>query len=974
MELLYNPDSMPEAEIKATFVARQWLVDEFISLINRQPNGAGVQHLLIIAPRGMGKTTVLLMVKFAINDSRLARQWQAVKFPEESYGVYDLADFWLEILTLIAADTNDEQLRQQVESLRLEFPNNDDLQEAALALIKDWRRKHKKRLALLVDNLDMILEQINDERDNARLREVLMNDGTMMLIGCAVSFFDEARSYDKPLYNFFKTYDLAHLKFEQMQELLRRRARLDRVENFEERLKANATRLRVLEYFTGGNPRLVLMLYRVVTQSDISEVQHALEKLLDEVTPYFKAKVESLPAQLRKILDHIARVSSKTNEGLTPTEIAQAVRLTANQVSAQLKRLSEMGYVRAANLRGRSSYYTLSEPLYAIWHQMRFGRDARERMQWLVNFLKAFYDAEEMGTESARLETRFRELLSTGRMPEARDVLQHRRYLAEAMDDSIARANTLDGVVRGYLDLKDMDTLRRDVLPSLDYKILPDETRKALDEAGCKTEQDIKQAKRPASTSPEKRREAKLLAAMKQSVAAFDAGRMEEAISHFDQAVKIEPELYAAWGLRGVALDHLGKHEEAIASYDRALGIYSDFYEGWNNRGIALGKLGKHQEAIVSFDHALELKPDFIDAWYNRGVSLNSVGRHGEALTSYDHALEIDPSNPVAWFNRGIALGDIRRYEEAVASYDHALEIKPDDHESWSNRGSTLNAMGLHEQAIASYDQALEIKADVYEVWYNRGIALRELGKYEEAISSYERALKINHSDYQSWNNLGIAFGELNKYEEAIASFDRGLKVKSDDCVLWYNRGLAFSQLGKLGDAITNFDHAIEIDPNFQRAWYHRAITYLGKSLELVQQDKNNLARQNWEEAEKSARHFEPQQWLRIASGFLVALAQSNNLVFAWHLIKESDVNETLFPLARAIDYLLTGDEALIEKLSPEVRGIVEEIVAKLRNTTNQSEQAKTKPRVSRKSAASKKSKTSKSKSTSRNRIRKRLR
>jgi DNA-binding MarR family transcriptional regulator len=92
-----------------------------------------------------------------------------------------------------------------------------------------------------------------------------------------------------------------------------------------------------------------------VTQSDITEVRRGLEKLLDGVTPYYKAKIESLPVQQQKILDHIARVSGKTSEGVTPTAIAAAVRLSTNQVSAQLKRLSENGYVLAANLRGRSS-------------------------------------------------------------------------------------------------------------------------------------------------------------------------------------------------------------------------------------------------------------------------------------------------------------------------------------------------------------------------------------------------------------------------------------------------------------------------------------------------------------------------------------------------------------------------------------------------------------------------------------------
>ena len=122
MELLYNPDQMPESEVKATFIAREKLVDDLIALVKSQPDGAGTQHVVIIAPRGMGKTTVLLMIKFAIKDRGLADSWLAVKFPEESYGIYDLADFWLETLNLIAAETGDEPLQQAHRGAEDEIP------------------------------------------------------------------------------------------------------------------------------------------------------------------------------------------------------------------------------------------------------------------------------------------------------------------------------------------------------------------------------------------------------------------------------------------------------------------------------------------------------------------------------------------------------------------------------------------------------------------------------------------------------------------------------------------------------------------------------------------------------------------------------------------------------------------------------------------------------------------------------------
>jgi tetratricopeptide (TPR) repeat protein/DNA-binding MarR family transcriptional regulator len=683
MERLYNPDLMPEEEIKATFVARQDRVDEIVALIKHQPKGAGVQHAVIIAPRGMGKTTVLLMVRFAIQDSELAEKWQAVQFPEERYNIYDLADFWIEILSHLDEAAGGDDLRKRVENIKREYRNNDDLQEAALALIKDWCRKHKKRLVVLVDNFDIILEQINDERDNARLRDVLMNDGSMMLVGGATTFFHEARAYDQPLYNFFKIYELPNLKFEEMQDLLRRRAEVDKRSDFEETLKANKSRLRVLEHFTGGNPRLVLMLYRVVTQSDISEVKLGLEKLLDEVTPYYKAKVESLPPQQRKILDHIARASSQTNEGLTPTDIATATRMTPNQASAQLKRLIESGYVRAANIRGRSSYYTLSERLYAIWHQMRFGRNARERMGWLVNILKALYDAEEMGTQSNLLETRLYEHLKVGRLNEASDTLEHWQYLLEAMKDS----------------------------------------------PNCAQLNESSSAK---------------------------AQRADLAITM--------------------------------------------------NRAKQLLEADKNDEALQQIEHALNLQGNESKLWLVKGIVLRGLGRHAEALDSFDRALEIDSDTPRAHYYRGRSLMALERGDEAVDSFNNEPEINLD----------SVEASG-------------------------------------------------------------------------------------------------------------------------------RALAYMGKFVKSFEDGRLEVAKKAWEEVQNFNNQLNNDKINKETSELLLLIALSGQISFVRQLVKDSDIPEPLFPLARAIDYVQTGDESLLEKLSPEVRGVVEEIVAKLRQGDNQTNDSQSK-------------------------------
>jgi DNA-directed RNA polymerase specialized sigma24 family protein/DNA-binding MarR family transcriptional regulator len=802
MELLYNPDRMPEEEIKATFVAREQLVDELVALVKGQPDGAGVQHAVIIAPRGMGKTTVLLMVKFAIKDRGLADRWQAVKFPEESYGVYDLADFWIETLDLIASDTADIELRQLANDLKTKYPNNDELQEAAYAALKDWRRKHGLRLLLLVENFDQILEQINDDRDNARLRDVMMNDGTLMLLGGATTFFKEARAYDQPLYNFFKIYNLADLRFEQMQELLRRRAELDRVAGFETKLKQNINRLRTLEYFTGGNPRLVLMLYRVVSHSEVTEVRHALEKLLDEVTPYYKAKIENLPPQQRKILDHIARVSGETNEGLTPTEIAVVVRLSPNQVSSQLKRLSELGYVRTANLRGRNSFYTLSEPLYAIWHQMRFGRNAREKMQWLVSFLRVWYAKDEFELESRRLEDRFRQYIIINRSREARDVLEHHHYLVRAMERTPEQVDAINRVICDYLDIGKDEVVKKELLGEVSLEYLPESTLIRLYQVGCINEEQFSLAK------------------------VLKSSHIVEETSDLNVLM---PAL-------------TGERQKDL---DRKSGPYSwrpDIDQSFN---LLLGKLDIDREEAGRKYEELHRKLVTYIRW--KGASfpeeladetLNRVAR------KLPNGREIEN---LAEFCFGVArIVLLEELKKPVAEDISILSDIPVWQESFEEDDGLYHCFKLCLSAFSNEDQELLIK-------YYEGEG-RARAENRKALAQ----------------TLGVTQHKLVK---------RLIRLRA-----------------KLRESIEGC---------------------------LESRQRRGIPKENLEE-------------LRLQHEFndLLSIAQSGDLNLVRQSITESNMENQFFPLLRAIDYLQTGDDALIEKLSPEVRVIVEEVVAKLKATS----------------------------------------
>ena len=230
MSQLYNPHQMTERQLADTFVGREAIVERTLCSIVRQPEGAGVQHVLIVGPRGIGKTTLLRIVEQKVKTSELNATWHVVRFPEEMYSVTDLADLWLETLNALARESSDSELTAETSRIFDKYSASDGFADAVFALIRDWSRNHHRRLLLLVDNLGLILQQLGNERESAALRNALMNDGTFMIVGTATSVLREVADYDQALYNFFRNRAPGRAR-------RRRRARVDDRTRQEQRSK-----------------------------------------------------------------------------------------------------------------------------------------------------------------------------------------------------------------------------------------------------------------------------------------------------------------------------------------------------------------------------------------------------------------------------------------------------------------------------------------------------------------------------------------------------------------------------------------------------------------------------------------------------------------------------------------------------------------------------------------------------------------
>ena len=120
--------------------------------------------------------------------------------------------------------------------------------------------------------------------------------------------------------------------------------------------------------------------------------------------------------------------------------------------------------------------------------------------------------------------------------------------------------------------------------------------------------------------------------------------KLDEAITHFQQALRSEPDYTEAHNSMGVALFKKGRIPEAIEYYQQALRLKPDYPEAHNNLGSALVDVGRLQEAIEQFKQSLRLNPDFAEAYFNLALAYAKIGRSAEAITSAQKALELAKS------------------------------------------------------------------------------------------------------------------------------------------------------------------------------------------------------------------------------------------------------------------------------------------------------------------------------------------
>jgi protein O-mannosyl-transferase len=126
-------------------------------------------------------------------------------------------------------------------------------------------------------------------------------------------------------------------------------------------------------------------------------------------------------------------------------------------------------------------------------------------------------------------------------------------------------------------------------------------------------------------------------------LALVSQGKLDRAVWHYREALRLNPENAYAHNNLGIVLTHQGKTEEAVLQYREALRLTPEDAEGRYNLACALAGLKKTEEAAGEYREALRLDPGFAEAHNDLGELLAAQGRSDEAAEQFLEALKIYP-------------------------------------------------------------------------------------------------------------------------------------------------------------------------------------------------------------------------------------------------------------------------------------------------------------------------------------------
>ncbi len=868
-------------QLESLVVQREPLAQSLLANIVSSINSSERHHNLILGPRGSGKTFLVSLVaqRLAARED-LKNTLLIARIPEDAWNVTSYSYLLGAILQALAATPSASLLQESIKALD-KIKTAEEFETAAQNLLAQTIAD--KALLLIIENLDSVFKNFNLE-DQTKLHTLLTAPGAPRIITLAASqsLLEEEADNNNTFKDFFHPIHLSPFTFHDAVQLLTKLALKADNKPLADLLQTplGKARIRALHLLAAGNPRVYVTFSQFLTFDNLISLIQPLLQTLDDLTPYYQARMMFLSPQQRNIINHLIDIRGAASV----KEIAESLRISQQTTSGQLRKLDLMGYVHtqpagmtslpAPNER-RETWYELREPLLRLCLEAK--KNHAQPLRLLIDLLRLWFAPSELESYAHTLP------------PDAtdtRELIQQTLIAAR----SNTKGNFLASIESGILESR-LNFDYKSAIEAAEALVALDCTAESLAELADayfwakdygKADQIIQEALQLNANSAHALvieihkllREKSFTAVINQSTAlcnrndlqskhkaralflrAFARDETKDFLGAADDLAQViampdAPNHILLWAIIniGVVFGTLGRHQDEIKAYDSLISHFSHHSHlatleqiaiAMTNKGIALGRHEQYLDAIKTLDAVIEhfsqhSHPAILEkvaiSMISKGITFGQSKHYQEEIKMYDIAIErflryteprILEQIATAMVNKGCALGQLERYQEEIEAYDAVI----------AHFRQNTNPAILEKVAVAMV---------------NKGVTLGQLDRHQEEIKTYdatiERFAEYTHPEIikqvaMAMLNKGITLVQLNRHQEGIKTYDTVIEhfshhtqseILEQVVAAIINKGAILGQLNRHQEEIKTYDTVID---RFTQSSHPEILTYVAMTM-----------------------------------------------------------------------------------------------------------------------------------------------
>ncbi len=786
----YSPGNMDRESLEALFVGREEVMEDVLSRVVASMEQPDKHYILLVGPRGSGKTHFLALAYHRIMDrikaARLEDKTTVALLKEEEWGVASYLDLLVRILQALVEQT--PGIGVEVPRIYDEF-TRDPAKAENLAASLLRQHTQGKTLLLLCENLVDLFQGL-DMEGQMRWRAFIQENGNWSIVATTPALFAALQLQDNPFFGFFTIRELKRIDFESGLALLTKKAIHEEKPELARFLGTplGRARVRAIHHLAAGNHRAYVVLFDFLDKESLDDLVGPFMRLVDDITPYYQDRMRQIPPAQRKILEFLC-LESKPKQ---VKEVSAACLMSQQTTAKQIGELDAAGFV-SRKRSGRNTYCEVSEPLMRICIEVKDNKAGHFRL--FVELLRHWFSNRELEQRVAAL----RHDEHHSRLDQVHVEQAVRCHLADGHQPFI---EVLHAEAERCWDAGDypglaavMTTLVREGGSDDDYRLWVFSLVQADNSPSAISA--IEQAGERCLDDPSHL----YFVAM----AYATEGRPGDALSYVDRALALDPDSEdqaAHLCLQADLLHDLGRLDEAIEAAEAVLKIDPDHWHSFEQIVPALTALERHEDATARMAEFVQHAQGDFDGLIAASRLAENQGWLEDAINLVEAALAIDPETITAHQLRGNLLLELENYQAACEAFREVISRDPDSVPAHCRLTDALALAEDFEGSALTAERLIELDPDHTHAYFAKGRALIELGRTDEGIAVLDHLLSTDDC-----HSLVLAAGEsrlVGEYASANRHLDRAAELRPDDPDLWIERTRLDTDSGDFDSALAS--------------------------------------------------------------------------------------------------------------------------------------------------------------------------